>query len=372
LQGAVLAGAAKGSGDELLRVNDFPQEPGLMMVNGAPLPVVTMRPQEWQRWRFILDSVGAWTNLQFGACEVALLAKDGIYIHDFPRTIAHVTLPPGGRADVLVRCPEGEVHSVTAVASPNAGLKTFIGTVLTVHVQGLKPQGLTGQELQSWVPPIRPKYLEDTLSADPGCSCETRLGLDGISKGLNEHLWSGPKAYMHNSPVDEVIERKLDGVSKHPYHQHTFPFQLIDIPTNDPYFKVGDWHDSYLNVWSTKATIRFRTVDFSGPYLVHCHHLGHSDKGMMAVEHVGGTGRNQCSCDLLNQGFVGQAMGFMARAGDSKQQVGVKVLVALTSFIFCFFVIAAGVRVLRRASKGMRRCCARDYVALPEGQEARL
>lgn len=44
--------------------------------------------------------------------EVALLAKDGIYINDFPRFIQHVSLPPGGRAELAVRCPRvGDVDT---------------------------------------------------------------------------------------------------------------------------------------------------------------------------------------------------------------------------------------------------------------------
>ena len=37
-------------------------------------------------------------------CEMFLLAKDGIYIRDFPRAISKARIPGGGRADVMVRC----------------------------------------------------------------------------------------------------------------------------------------------------------------------------------------------------------------------------------------------------------------------------
>ena len=48
---------------------------------------------------------------------MALLAKDGIYIEDFPRWISHVSLPPEGRADVVARCPgskDGLEHTVNS------------------------------------------------------------------------------------------------------------------------------------------------------------------------------------------------------------------------------------------------------------------
>eukprot|EP00913_Durusdinium_trenchii_P020816 g19555.t1 len=58
--------------------------------------------------------------------------------------------------------------------------------------------------------------------------------------------------------------------------------QLQDTPAgNDPYFKAGDWHDTYQNVLDSKARVRFSTVDFSGPEVVHCHALSHSDRASM-------------------------------------------------------------------------------------------
>ncbi len=33
-----------------------------------------------------------------------LLAKDGIYIRDYPRKLSRTLIPTGGRADLMVRC----------------------------------------------------------------------------------------------------------------------------------------------------------------------------------------------------------------------------------------------------------------------------
>ena len=35
-------------------------------------------------------------------CEMQLLAKDGIYLHDAPRLVEWIILSPGNRADVAV------------------------------------------------------------------------------------------------------------------------------------------------------------------------------------------------------------------------------------------------------------------------------
>ena len=41
---------------------------------------------------------------QSGDCEFQLLAKDGIYLTDAPRTVPAIILSPGNKADVAVRC----------------------------------------------------------------------------------------------------------------------------------------------------------------------------------------------------------------------------------------------------------------------------
>lgn len=307
LQAFPLAGlqkAAKASKDALFHVDRWKWGQELWLVNGAPVPIVSLRPREWQRLRFVAAGVSTWLHLDFGACDVALLAKDGIYINDFPRFVRRVSLPQGGRADVVVRCPEGAAQEVSSVAAEaSKGAKSFLGPVFRLLVEGRPAEGLAAESaLRPWAPRTRPKYLQDTRSvAEPDCSCPTSLGLGGNTRWVEGHLWSGPASYMHVSPANAVVERRLAGVAKHPYHAHTYPFQLLNTPAgNDPYFKSGDWHDTYFNAQDAKATVRYRTVDYYGPQVVHCHNPAHSDMGMIAVELVAkGQGAGHCGCGLL-------------------------------------------------------------------------
>ena len=41
---------------------------------------------------------------QSGNCEMQLLAKDKIYLHDAPRAVKHIILSSGNRVDLAVRC----------------------------------------------------------------------------------------------------------------------------------------------------------------------------------------------------------------------------------------------------------------------------
>lgn len=128
-------------------------------------------------------------------------------------------------------------------------------------------------------------------------------------RNIERRKFSGPTSYMHSSPRDAVVERRISGTNTHPYHQHTWPYQFIETPKNapggEPYFKSGDWHDTYLNPFEKHGMhavgVRFKTVDYHGPMVVHCHTFLHTDQGMMAVERVEGWGTEQCGCDLLDQ-----------------------------------------------------------------------
>jgi len=257
-----------------------------------------------------------------------------VYIDDFPRFVSRVSIPMGGRADLVVRCPVGE-HSVSSFVRPSAvGLNTFVGKVFTIRVEGSSMEGLASGDLNPWAPASRPTYLQDTRAGEPQCTCSTSMGVaPGNSKWIEGSLFGGPKAYMHRSPKNALVERHLSGVAKHPYHQHTWHFQLQETPAgNDAYFRAGDWHDTYLNVWDSEARVRFQTVDFEGPMVLHCHDLSHSDKGMIGVEWVGA---KDCGCDLLSQSeLLSQTLG-----DGPGQQEGTDTLVA-ASFVGLVAILA--------------------------------
>jgi hypothetical protein len=70
----------------------------------------------------------------------------------------------------------------------------------------------------------------------------------------------------------------------HIFHIHTNAFQIINHPlkptlNTPPYV----WADSVLLTDSTQPpiVIRLRFEDFTGAYVLHCHFLGHEDRGMM-------------------------------------------------------------------------------------------
>lgn len=193
----------------------------------------------------------------------------------------------------------------------------------------------------------------------PDCSCKSPMGLGNSTRSVDGHLFQGPKAYLHQWPRDAVVQREISGINKHSFHQHTWPFQLQDTPAgNDPYFKAGDWHDTYQNTLDSKARVRFSTVDFHGTEVVHCHALSHSDQGMIGAEIVAGRGPEACACDLLGKEKVVELY------GDERSQSLMRVMAVM--FAAMLLLAAAVAMQVLRAS--FQRCGVESrYVTLAPG-----
>jgi FtsP/CotA-like multicopper oxidase with cupredoxin domain len=283
-------------GDSMLGLN-FQGETEFRLVNGQYQPTVTMQPGEWQRWRIVWGNWGGdRLNAHFNDstnCEMQLLAKDGIYIQDYPRSITSATIPTGGRADVMVRCSA-------------AGTYEFLDfeekIMLTVSVTG---STLSSSDLSAWTPDY-PAYLTDLTSTSPtnGCDCETAFrGCDDEDKTcVNGELFD-KSLYIHTVEFGSVVEREIRGIANHPYHQHVYPFQLVDGVDNlsdadeNTYFQTGDWHDVISMDTNNAVTGRYVADVHDGVIMLHCHILAHEDEGTMAQELVVDGG--SCACDIL-------------------------------------------------------------------------
>lgn len=80
------------------------------LVNGAYKPTMTIKPHQWYRLRMVYAAVALALQIfpfypTGGAhCEFQLLAKDGIYLNEAPRTVRKLYFASGNRADVAIRC----------------------------------------------------------------------------------------------------------------------------------------------------------------------------------------------------------------------------------------------------------------------------
>jgi FtsP/CotA-like multicopper oxidase with cupredoxin domain len=295
----LLKSMAKSNGDKIFKANN---NETFWLVNGLTQPVMKIRPGEWQRWRILFSFKGGNAGpLEIklpDQCEMQLLAKDGVYIRDYPRKLSRTMIPTGGRADLMVRC-----HTVGnfKVSQEDVGV---MHPLFQVNVEGPK---IISDRLHKWRPEY-PPYLSDLRYArvsQDECSCKLNFG---STDPACEYTCINDKQFDGSSDnamvLGNVIERHLLNTSVHAYHQHVYPFQLIAGFEESEYFKLGDYHDTYFDHMvptDRYVIIRFKPVDLTGKMVVHCHVLMHEDLGMMTLEDIlpettdDGTDNN-CSC----------------------------------------------------------------------------
>jgi len=296
--------AAKVAGDARFREGLLTIEGGMdvgqrfVTVNGMYKPTLTIPLGEWQRWRVLY---AGWQDLALdfnleenGAdCEIHLLAKDGIYINDYPRSLMedpNLPVPPGGRADIMVKCNAVGSAMFSALARKD---------ILTVQVVESNVTS-TASASEAWFPNEIPEYLEPVQGSvvSSGCDCETQMDGYGDTSRINFKMYKPGNVYMHSSYLGAVVSRKLAGVREHSYHQHVHPFQLVSDFKETLFFKKGDWHDTIF-MDSTSLVIKYRPVELPGKVMVHCHNALHADNGMMTKEYVRDLESGSCTCDAF-------------------------------------------------------------------------
>lgn len=104
------------------------------------------------------------------------------------------------------------------------------------------------------------------------------------------------------SSYDEVVEVHIFGdptdLMPHPFHFHVNHFQFVSfVPRvggqHEKYtdnlrsfgLSPGQWRDT-IPILDGETVIRWRTANFSGEILYHCHMLSHEDRGMMSSYYV--------------------------------------------------------------------------------------
>jgi len=286
-------------------------------VNGDYQPTISMVQGEWQRWRVVF---AGWddTSLKFkleeeatgadDSCEMQLLAKDGIYIQDFPRHVKELPIPPGGRAEIMIRC--NNVGTTFVKTIRRVAIKVEVSEA-SEEVVETETTSATSRAIEAWSPTKWPSYLAD-LQNEPiseGCDCETELDGYGLESLINGKRYRSGNSFLHTSYLGATVQRAVKGIHDHSYHQHVYPFQILGFEEGNPdegydnYFKVGDWHDTWYDEdhGEEASFLRYRPTVFPGKIMVHCHFSLHADQGMFAKEYVlnltESTG-GKCACDV--------------------------------------------------------------------------
>jgi FtsP/CotA-like multicopper oxidase with cupredoxin domain len=304
----------------LLRAAGASQSPDLVYVNGQYTPVIQMNPNEMQFWRIVNACHQAAVPLDAPkGIKWVQTAQDGVQFDpqnydpsvtnaSFPvparQTAPFGSLSPGNRIDLLVQAP----------SSPGTFQVTFGGTLLlTVNVaQDSTPPIANPMPFPTKAQfPAMPGFLADISFGDVRVRRELRFKSTAdptvapqMKRGTNppfpppKHTIDG-KQFEHNT-IDQTMllgateEWTLynDGGAAHPFHIHINPFQVVEIldPAKSPnpvkLPRPWVWWDNFAIPTGGYVKVLTRFVDFTGMYVLHCHILGHEDRGMMQLVQV--------------------------------------------------------------------------------------
>jgi FtsP/CotA-like multicopper oxidase with cupredoxin domain len=309
----------------LLRSALAAQSPELVFVNGRYTPVVQMNPNEMQLWRIVNACHQAAVPLDKPPSGIKWVqtAQDGVQFHpqnyDPSDTDASFPVParskapfgslaPGNRIDLLVQAP----------TTPGTYKVTFGGGTLLMTIKVAQ---------DSAVPPIAnpmpfptraqfpqmPGFLADINFGDVKVKRELHFKSTAhpsvtppaMARGKNPP-YPPPKHTIDGKQFDEgTVDQTMllgateewtlynDGGAAHPFHIHINPFQVVEL--KDPKVNNGNpvrlprpwvWWDNFAIPTGGYVKMLTRFMDFTGMYVLHCHILGHEDRGMMQLVQV--------------------------------------------------------------------------------------
>jgi FtsP/CotA-like multicopper oxidase with cupredoxin domain len=314
------------------------------LINGQLTPVVTMYPGEIQRWRVIAATMEASAQLTIdfdgpsnsSGTVIKQIAQDGIQFD--PRNYASqplvnypantYNLSPGNRADFLVQAPSavgtymitydvfGRVETQGNRQRQQSGrakgkgtpIQENVRTILEKAAPGAAEPGLlsinvvacpTGttcpaMSFPSTLPPL-PPYLanidtvdqkHDVLFSLTGAPTKQpqkfAIGVDGAAPVQFNADCANFTEPLGNREQWTLTQNQNSGIGSpfHVFHIHTNPFQVVQNAgkTYDPPI----WMDSItLPDVGSNVVMRTQYTDYTGLYVLHCHFLGHEDRGMM-------------------------------------------------------------------------------------------
>ncbi|MDH5612545.1 MAG: multicopper oxidase domain-containing protein [Gammaproteobacteria bacterium] len=242
-------------------------------VNGKVSGNVCLPPNTWQHWRILLGDADAKTKtLSIGnQCEVALMARDGVWRTVVPKNIADNSLPLTGasRADIAVRC-SGD-STITVANTVVANIFVDGASDLTVH-----PYAEDG--VSQWNS-FRPAYLRDLRN-------EAVSNFETVNMGAR--TVNGSKFDIDvptfTTVADGVQEWNVKGATNHPFHLHVYHFQTQE---NCGDYEAGEYYDTMAAACNVRFDLNPATSTvYEGKTILHCHILDHEDQGAMGWMNV--------------------------------------------------------------------------------------
>jgi len=269
-------GNAAGTGGDTLIEGTFSSG---WTINGSVNGDVCMPPDTWQNWRMLVaDQDARLVDLEIGdGCEVALMARDGVWRTEVPKALADntLTLTGASRADLAVRCSSDSTITVGGVQVANI-LIDANATEDPDPGPYASSESTTPWSTESW----RPHYLRDLRNEPVGNSESMRMGARSVLG----------RKYEKDNPnliqgLTGVQEYSLNGAVNHPFHLHVYHVQ---VQNDCGPFEAGEYYDVVAGNCDLRFDLSEEAGAFEGRTIFHCHILQHEDQGAMGWLRVDG------------------------------------------------------------------------------------
>lgn len=286
------------------------------------------------------------TNTEEKGCQFYEIALDGVYLPEARvPALERSLIVAGGRADFLIRCPYSGTYQLESsfIEADEQSLgdhPSFNGLLMTLNVVG------DAADKEEVPPPQLPKLPDffDDLRRVSDDEIAGRFAVEiNAASSMNREHYSGmlEESWRYKAEVGTIQEMILTNTEvddSHPIHMHINHMQVISYneytgpvgnggrewalfdqsgeectyqhPAYDStadvgfprdallylgheerlqgesslgYAQIGEWRDTLLIPPLANITVRFRTHEYTGPVLIHCHIGEHADEGMMEV-----------------------------------------------------------------------------------------
>ena len=256
------------------------REGDVLFVNGRTMPVLSIKPGEWQRLRIINAAAARVFRFAIPGRKLVHVGSDG-GLFEKPREVDELLVANSERVEVLVRGGEPGARTVLQT------LPYDRYDIQTRPKDWDQPRDVV--ELRTTTDGPAPEYvIPDTLRV------VRAIGQRGIAARrtivfaqgmINNKLMDmnrvDLRARLNTTEIWQI--ENVVGMD-HPFHLHGFQFQVLDrngVP--EPYLS---WKDSVNVPKHSKLRIAVRFEHFPGKWMYHCHILDHEDMGMMGILEV--------------------------------------------------------------------------------------
>lgn len=269
-------------------------EGNTVMVNGQVNPVLTMKPGQVQRWRFVNASNARFYKLSLTGHNLNIIGTDGGLL-DKPYAKSYMLLSPGERLDVLVKVSSTKADYKLKALPYSRGGGTATNqtvTLLTARVTGsVLTQSLPTTINSAAVRMATPANIPTrslTLSMDMMMGGMMGGGMGGAY--INGIAFSDTSAYTLQSNLGgyEIWNISNMSMMDHPFHHHVNAAQVLSISGGDTaysafYTGVPALKDTVVVPAMGSVRLLMPVKDYGGLTMFHCHILEHEDIGMMGL-----------------------------------------------------------------------------------------